>query len=158
LFDGSLGLLLKNHSPVMPLADSIHDPRETRRTICVGEKAIVRVDAICLLNRSLRYPALLIKRASGLVLKESAQTTDVKHRRLGPRPRSGRRLMSDLSEHGFLCHKPPFLSRFRHREQQRHEVLFSFCWYRKVMQLFLVLGIPLVHLATLTLECDGDIP
>jgi hypothetical protein len=108
------------------LADSIHNPRETRRTVGVSEKAIVRVHTICLSKRSLRNPALLIQRGSGLVLKESAQRTDVKHRRLGPRPRSGRRLMSDLSKHGFLCHKPPFFRGSASREQQRHEVLFSF--------------------------------
>jgi hypothetical protein len=132
----------------MPLADSIHDPRETGRTVCVSEKAIVRVYAICLSKHSLSNPALMIKRGSGLVLKESAQTTDVKHRRLGPRPRSGRRLLSDLSEHGFLCHKPPFLSRFRRTEQQHHEVLFSFIMLLYRAPLPLVLGIPLVHSST----------
>ena len=96
------GLLLKNHSPVMPLSDSIHDLRETSRTICVGEKAIVRMYAMCLLKRSLRNPALLIKGRSGLILKESAHATDVGYRRLALR--SGRRFMNNLSEHGFSSH------------------------------------------------------
>lgn len=100
----------------MPLADSIHDLRETHRTVCVSEKAIVRLHTVQLLKRSLRNPALLIKRRSGLVLRESAQTTDIEHRRFGPRPQSERRLMSDLSEHSFLCHSPLVPSQLRQPE------------------------------------------
>jgi len=86
----------------MPLTDAIHDLCETRRAVCVSEKAIVRVHTMHLSKRSLPNPALLIKGRSGLVMKESTHTTDVEHPRLSPR--SGRRLMSYLSEYSFSSH------------------------------------------------------
>ena len=46
---------------VLPFADSLHDLCETRRTVCVSEKAIGRMHAMYLSIRPLRNPALLIK-------------------------------------------------------------------------------------------------
>ena len=62
---------------VMPLADSLYDLCETRRTVGVSEKAIGRMYAMYFSICPLRNPALLIKGRSGLVSKESADATDV---------------------------------------------------------------------------------
>lgn len=89
----------------MPLTDVIHDPCETRRTVCVSEKAIVLVHTMHLSKSSRRNPALLIPGRFGLVMKESTHTTNVEHPRLSPR--SGRRLMRYLSEYSFGSHSQP---------------------------------------------------
>jgi hypothetical protein len=87
------------------LADATHDMRVTHRTVRVSEKAIGWIHAMCHLKRPLRNPARLIKGRSGLIKHELADTTNVKHCRLGPR--SGRRFMSYLSEYCFSSHSQP---------------------------------------------------
>jgi hypothetical protein len=79
--------------------------RETFRTVRVSQKAIVRIHAMCVSILSRRDPARTIKGDPSLVSKESAETTDGEQRGLSLR--SGRRLMSDLSEQGFHGHTPP---------------------------------------------------
>ena len=49
----------------------IHDLRMTRWTVGVSEKAIGRIDAMCVSIRLLRDPAFMIKGSSGLVSNES---------------------------------------------------------------------------------------
>ena len=87
------------------LADATHDMRVTHRTVRVSEKAIGWIHAMCYLKRPLRNPARLIKGRSGLIENEPADTTHVKHGRLGPR--SGGRFMSFLSEYCFSSHPQP---------------------------------------------------
>jgi hypothetical protein len=107
---------------VMPLADSLdslYDLCETRRTVGVSEKAIGRMHAMYFSICPLRNPALLIKGRSGLVSKESADTTDGEQCRLAPRSR--RRLMRYVSEHGFNSHSSPPSSFSSMRDQERQQ-------------------------------------
>ena len=63
---------------VRPIAHSVHDARETSRTVRVGEQAVGRIHAMCLSVRALRDPAFIIERRACFVSKESTDTTDGK--------------------------------------------------------------------------------
>jgi hypothetical protein len=80
---GYVPATIQNRSPsarlrVRPIAHSVHDLRETSRTVRAGEKAVGRIHAMCLSVQALSDPAFRIERRACFVSKESTNTTDGK--------------------------------------------------------------------------------
>ena len=143
----------------MPLADSHHDLSETRRTVSMSKKAIGRMHTMYLSIRPLRNPALLIKGRSGLISKESADTTDVEQRRLAPR--SGRRLMSQyLNAHVrqdlFSCVLPHC---YRNPPTQAHSARYQLLRFLVFLLRYRLLGLlSLLNGASLNQRAVGSTP
>lgn len=89
---------------MQPLAGPycIDTPCKTVWTVGMRVHAIGRHRTMCFSVRPRCHPTLMIGGMFGLLSNESAHTTDGEHQRLSAR--SGRRLMSYLSEHGFTGH------------------------------------------------------